>query len=153
MIRTAVGVGDNARMSLTERLLLSWVSNAIMLAVADLVLTNVTVRNVGDLILAAALFGISNTFLKPIVRLLTLPLAVITLGVAWFFVSMLMLWLTQSIVSGSHHPWLLDTRLGNADCLGGRHDPRHPASTSGAVPDHRLNATDGTIASQRHLLR
>lgn len=109
MIHAAVGLGDNARMSLTERLLLSWVSNAIMLAVADLVLTDVTVRNVGDLIFAAALFGILNTFLKPIVRLLTLPLAVVTLGVAWFFVSMLMLWLTQSIVSGFtiHGFWTL----------------------------------------------
>ena len=96
-------------MSLPERLLLSWLSNAIMLAVADLVLTNVTVTHAGDLILAAALFGILNTFLKPIVRLLTLPLAVVTLGIAWFFVSMLMLWLTQAIVSGFtiHGFWTL----------------------------------------------
>lgn len=98
-----------ARVSLPERLLLSWLSNAIMLAVADLVLTNVTVTDTGDLILAAALFGILNTFLKPIVRLLTLPLAVVTLGIAWFFVSMLMLWLTQAIVSGFtiHGFWTL----------------------------------------------
>jgi putative membrane protein len=45
-------------------------------------------------------FGILNTFLKPLARLLTLPLAIITLGIAWFFVSMGMLWLTQAIVSG-----------------------------------------------------
>ncbi len=96
-------------MSPASRLVLSWLSNAVMLAVADLVLTNVTVTNAGDLILAAALFGVLNTFLKPIVRLLTLPLAVVTLGVAWFFVSMLMLWLTQAIVSGFniHGFWTL----------------------------------------------
>ncbi len=96
-------------MSPASRLLLSWLSNAVMLAVADLVLTKVTVTNAGDLILAAALFGVLNTFLKPIVRLLTLPLAVVTLGVAWFFVSMLMLWLTQAIVSGFniHGFWTL----------------------------------------------
>jgi putative membrane protein len=39
-----------------------------------------------------------NTILKPILRLLTFPLAVVTLGIAWFFVSMLMLWLTDLIV-------------------------------------------------------
>jgi putative membrane protein len=96
-------------MSPASRLLLSWLSNAVMLAVADLVLTKVTVTNAGDLILAAALFGVLNTFLKPIVRLLTLPLAVVTLGVAWFFVSMLMLWLTQAIVGGFdiHGFWTL----------------------------------------------
>ncbi len=108
-MHTSGSLGENARMSLPERLLLSWLSNAIMLAVADLVLTNVTVTHTGDLIFAAALFGILNTFLKPIVRLLTLPLAVVTLGIAWFFVSMLMLWLTQAIVSGFaiHGFWTL----------------------------------------------
>jgi putative membrane protein len=96
-------------MTLTQRLLVSWLGNAIMLAVADGVLTNVTVSSTGDLILAAALFGILNTFLKPIARLVTLPLAIVTLGIAWFFVSMLMLYLTQAIVSGFsiHGFWTL----------------------------------------------
>jgi putative membrane protein len=96
-------------MTLTQRLLVSWLANAVMLAVADALLTNVTVSSAGNLILAAALFGILNTFLKPIARLLTLPLAIITLGIAWFFVSMLMLYLTQAIVSGFsiHGFWTL----------------------------------------------
>jgi putative membrane protein len=96
-------------MTLTSRLLVSWLANAVMLAVADALLTNVTVSSAGDLILAAALFGILNTFLKPIARLLTLPLAIVTLGIAWFFVSMLMLYLTQAIVSGFsiHGFWTL----------------------------------------------
>lgn len=96
-------------MTLTQRLLVSWLANAVMLAVAAALLTKVTVASAGDLILAAALFGILNTFLKPIARLLTLPLAIITLGIAWFFVSMLMLYLTQAIVSGFsiHGFWTL----------------------------------------------
>src|SRR3954470_21422626 len=49
-------------------------------------------------IIAAAVFGILNTILKPVLKLLTLPFAVITLGIAWFFVSMFMLWLTAIIV-------------------------------------------------------
>jgi putative membrane protein len=96
-------------MTLTHRLLLSWLTNAIVLAVAAAVLTKMTVASAGDLIVAAALFGILNTFLKPVARLLTLPFAVITLGLAWFFVSMLMLYLTQAIVSGVdiHGFWTL----------------------------------------------
>lgn len=96
-------------MTLTQRLLVSWLGNAVMLAVAAALLTDVTVSSAGDLILAAELFGILNTFLKPIARLLTLPLAIITLGIAWFFVSMLMLYLTQAIVSGFsiHGFWTL----------------------------------------------
>jgi putative membrane protein len=45
-------------------------------------------------------FGILNTILKPILKLITAPLALITLGLAWFFVSMFMLWLTTLIISG-----------------------------------------------------
>ena len=33
-------------------------------------------------------------------RLLTAPLAVVTLGLAWFGVSMLMLWITDALVPG-----------------------------------------------------
>jgi putative membrane protein len=96
-------------MTLAERLLLSWLTNAIVLAVAAALLTNMTVASAGDLAVAAVLFGVLNTFLKPVARLLTLPLAIVTLGVAWFFVSMLMLWLTQDIVSGIaiHGFWTL----------------------------------------------
>jgi putative membrane protein len=86
--------------TLLQRILFSWAVNAIVLAVVDWILTGVTVDNAGHLILAAAVFGILNTFLKPIARLLTLPFAIITLGLAWFFVAMGMLWLTQEIVSG-----------------------------------------------------
>jgi putative membrane protein len=96
-------------MSLTQRLLLSWLTNAISIAVAAVVLTRMTVTSAGDLILAAAVFGILNTILKPIARLLTLPVAIVTLGLAWFFVSMLMLYLTQAIISGVdiHGFWTL----------------------------------------------
>ena len=87
-------------MTLTQRLLLSWIVNAIVLGVTAAILTNVTVDHFGDVVLAAAVFGILNTFLKPLARLLTLPLAILTLGIAWFFVSILMLYLTQAIVSG-----------------------------------------------------
>ena len=38
--------------------------------------------------------------LKPVLKLLTLPFAVITLGLVWFGVSMLMLWLTDGLVPG-----------------------------------------------------
>jgi len=87
-------------MRLAKQLTLSWVANAVVLAVVTAVLSGVTVDTVGDLIRAALLFGILNTILKPILRLLTLPLAFITLGLIWFGVAMLMLWLTDLIIDG-----------------------------------------------------
>jgi len=87
---------------LLVRLGISWLTNAIVLAVVAGALSGVHVANVWDLLEAAAIFGVLNTLLKPILRLVTLPLAVLTLGIAWFFVSLLMLVLTNAIVSGFH---------------------------------------------------
>ena len=71
-----------------------------MLAVVAAVLPDVHVSSAGSLLLAAAVFGVLNTLLKPLLRLVTLPLAILTFGIAWFFVSLLMLVITKSIVGG-----------------------------------------------------
>ena len=85
---------------LAKQLTLSCVANAITLAVVTAVLSGVEVDSAGDLIRAALLFGVLNTILKPLLRLLTLPLAFITLGLIWFGVAMLMLWLTDLLIDG-----------------------------------------------------
>src|SRR3954465_14558560 len=85
---------------LAKQLTLAWGANALVLAVVTAVLGGVKVDSAGDLIRAALLFGILNTILKPILRLLTLPLAVITLGLIWFGVAMLMLALTAILIDG-----------------------------------------------------
>ena len=85
---------------LIVRLGVSWLTNALVLLVVTVLLTGVTTSGAGALLLAAAVFGVLNTVVKPLLRLVTLPLAVLTLGIAWFFVSMLMLEITKWIVSG-----------------------------------------------------
>jgi putative membrane protein len=87
---------------LVVRLAISWLTNALVLGIVVAVLSGVTVRNAGALLEAAAVFGVLNTVLKPLLRFVTLPLAILTLGIAWFFVSMLMLVITKGIVSGFH---------------------------------------------------
>ena len=84
---------------LLARLAISWLTNALVLAVVC-VLPNVHVHSAGALIAAAAVFGVLNTVLKPLLLFITFPLALLTLGIAWFFVAMLMLDLTDAIVSG-----------------------------------------------------
>ena len=87
---------------LPVRLAISWLTNALVLAIAAAVLSRVTVKDAGALLEAAAVFGILNTLLKPLLRLVTLPLAILSFGIAWFFVSLLMLVLTRAIVDGFH---------------------------------------------------
>jgi putative membrane protein len=88
--------------SLPVRLLISWLTNAIVLGAVTALLTKVTVHDFGSLLAGAAVFGTLNTMLKPVLRVVTIPLAILTLGIAWFFVSLLMLVLTRDIVSGFH---------------------------------------------------
>jgi putative membrane protein len=88
--------------SLAVRLGVSWLTNALVLAVVAGVLSGVDVADAGALLAAAAVFGVLNTVLKPFLRLVTLPLAILTFGIAWFLVSLLMLVITKAIVSGFH---------------------------------------------------
>ena len=85
---------------LAKQLALSWAANAVVLAIVTGVLGGVTVDSTSDLLRAALLFGILNTILKPVLRALTLPLAFITLGLIWFGVAMVMLWLTAISIDG-----------------------------------------------------
>jgi putative membrane protein len=85
------------------RILVGWAVDAAALAIAAWIFTGISVGgSAGTLILAALIYGILATFVKPVLKLLTLPLAILTLGIAWFFVAMFILWLTDVIVSGMH---------------------------------------------------
>jgi putative membrane protein len=82
-------------------LLVSWAVNAIVLGFVGWILGSVTFHgSTSTVIWSALVFGVLNTSLKPLLKVLTFPLALVTFGLAWFFVSMLMLWLTQKIVTG-----------------------------------------------------
>ena len=52
----------------------------------------------GVLVLAAVVFTVVNWIVKPVVAVLSLPLIVLSLGVAYFFVNVLMLLLTDWVV-------------------------------------------------------
>ena len=85
------------------RILIAWAIDAASLAVAAWIFSGISVGgSAGTLILAALVYGILATLVKPVLKLLTLPLAILTLGIAWFFVAMFILWLTDVIVSGLH---------------------------------------------------
>jgi putative membrane protein len=78
-------------------LLLSWVSNILALLVADWIFDGVSIEHWWPLLLGAAVLGIANTIVKPILTLLTLPLVIITLGLFYFVINVLMLALAEWI--------------------------------------------------------
>ena len=83
------------------RMLVAWAVDAAALAFAAWIFSGISVGgSVGTLVLAALVYGILATFVKPVLKLLTFPLMLLTLGVAWFFVAMFILWLTDALVGG-----------------------------------------------------
>ena len=89
------------------RLLLSWVLNAVSLAIlvyfiAPFFHIGVTAHNLGTVIIAALVFGIVNAIVRPVAMLLSIPLIVVTLGLFLFVVNALLLWLVGAVVPGFH---------------------------------------------------
>ncbi len=82
-----------------EGLLVRWVSNVAALFVAAWLLAGV---DYGDqwwtLLIAAAVFTLVNALVKPIVTILSIPFIVVTLGIFYFLINVLMLYVTDWLV-------------------------------------------------------
>jgi putative membrane protein len=78
-------------------ILVRWGINALALIVVDWMFSSVTIGRWGSLLLAAAILTIGNTILKPILAILTLPLILITFGLAYFAINVLMVALAEWI--------------------------------------------------------
>jgi putative membrane protein len=77
-----------------------WLINALALYGTTLLLPGITLRGVLPTLVAAAVLGIVNAVIRPLVVVLTLPLNVVTLGLFTFVINALMLMLTSAVVPG-----------------------------------------------------
>jgi len=77
-----------------------WLVNAAALWVATRIVPGVTYSGEWMPFMAVALiFGIVNAFIRPVAKILTFPLIIVTLGLFSFVVNGLMLWLTSALSS------------------------------------------------------
>jgi putative membrane protein len=82
-----------------RRFVVTWFFNIVALWVAAELLSGIGYsEDEWILVLAALVFSLVNIFVKPVVILFTLPLVILTLGLALFFVNLLMLYLTSWVV-------------------------------------------------------
>ena len=75
--------------------LVQWGINVLALIVADWAFDGVSIGRWGSLLLAGAVLGLANVFLKPLVTFIALPLILLTFGIAYFFVNVVMLLFTE----------------------------------------------------------
>lgn len=64
------------------------------------------------LLLVAAIFGLVNALLKPLVLLFSLPFVILTLGLFTLVINALMLWLTSAFTDALHVAGFLPALLG-----------------------------------------
>jgi putative membrane protein len=85
-----------------RKLLLRWLINALALFAAAVVVKGVGVeegRWAGWVVFAAVavIFGLVNALIRPLLKVLTCPLILLTLGLFTLVINALMLWLTGAI--------------------------------------------------------
>ena len=69
------------------RLVVVWLIHTIALLGVAYLMTSVTIQSFSAALIAAALIGIANTVVRPILVLLTLPVTVLTLGLFLFVIN------------------------------------------------------------------
>jgi putative membrane protein len=79
-------------------LLVQWGINVLALLVADWAFDGFSIERWGPLLLAGAVFGLANFFLKPLLTFIALPLILLTFGIAYFFVNVVILLFTEWVV-------------------------------------------------------
>lgn len=87
------------------RLLISWLINALALAAAAYVVPRFVPQGIiiaGEpawltVVITALIFGLVNTLIRPLLKLLTCPLIILTLGLFTLVINALMLWLSSWI--------------------------------------------------------
>jgi putative membrane protein len=86
-----------------KNLIIKLLANAVALAIAAWLVSGITIqgattgRRILTLLIVAAIFGLVNALVKPIVKLLSLPFIILTLGLLIFVINAAMLLLTSWI--------------------------------------------------------
>ncbi|MGI9100804.1 MAG: phage holin family protein [Terriglobales bacterium] len=82
------------------RLLIHWLLSALALMLVAHLVPGFYLRGFGAALWAAVIIGLINATLGALLKLITFPLTILTLGLFWFVINALMLWLATWFVPG-----------------------------------------------------
>ena len=74
--------------------------NVFALLIVEYLVPGFRLANLWTAIVAAVAIGVVNTFIKPILQLIALPISLLTFGIAAFLINVLLLWGTSKVVPG-----------------------------------------------------
>jgi putative membrane protein len=121
------------------RFLIAWGINLLALIVINWLFSSITIEGWTSFLLGSAVLAFGNAFIKPILAILTLPLIIATLGLAYFAINVAMLALAEWIaphfsidgfwtyVGATIVVWLVNFVLGRGlDAIEGGNKPKPP---------------------------
>ncbi len=95
------------------QLIVKWFIVALSLLLAAYLVPGIEVTSFYTALIVAALLGVVNIILKPILVVLTLPINILTLGLFTFVINGLLFWLLSTIVKGFYVEGFLAALLGS----------------------------------------
>src|SRR5262245_51597956 len=81
-------------------ILINWFLSAVSLMIVAHVIRGFDVTSFGTALIAAIVIGLVNATVGLLLKIVTFPLTLITLGIFWFVINALMLELAATLVSG-----------------------------------------------------
>jgi putative membrane protein len=81
-------------------LLLHWLLSSASLLIVAYLIPGIEIRGLGTALIAPIVIGLVNATIGFILKILTLPLTVLTLGLFWLVINALMLQLAAALVPG-----------------------------------------------------
>ena len=82
------------------KLLIGWLLSALALLAVAYLVPGIHVSSLMSALIAAAVIGLANILIKPILLILTLPVTIITLGLFIFVINGLLFWLVGYFLQG-----------------------------------------------------
>ena len=82
------------------KLIAKWLLAACALLLVAYLYPGVQIQSFASALIAAAVMGLLNTLLRPVLIILTLPVTVVTLGLFLFVINALMFWAAASLLDG-----------------------------------------------------
>ncbi len=81
-------------------ILFAWIIITIAILLAAYLIPGIKVNSLGSAIVGAAILGLLNVLIKPILIILTFPITLLTLGLFIFVINALLFWLAGSMIRG-----------------------------------------------------
>ena len=82
------------------RILLNWLVSALALWLVAQIVPGFQINGLGSALIAVVVIGLVNATLGILLKIVTFPLTIVTLGIFWWVINGLMIWVASTFVPG-----------------------------------------------------